>query len=596
VFREYSQVHRGTQPDTFTVMGDGNYLMTHAHVAHNCRIGSRVIVAGGALVAGHVDVDDDAFISGNCVVHQHVRIGRLSIMRGLSRASRDVPPFALVDGTHVVRGVNRVGLRRAGFDRPRQRALVEAFRVLFHERRNLRLAMAEVEAAGVTPEVQELLASSAPRAAASHRGRPAARRTTRRTTRREFGLHAPEPSRRLGASSPPGAPVLNKRRFIVGAALIAAAVSYLVYAGIRTSSMYYFELEEFLAQRDAHAGESMRVKGWVRDGSIRWDARTNDLAFELARQDGSDPVPSRTTASCPTCSRPAARWSSRDATATARSRRGRSSRAARRSTSPSPMPEIGRLATCLALLFAVYAIGVSLAGGLRRRTDLVRSGEHAAYVVFGLVLIAAAILVRALLQHDFSLEYVAAYSSSTLPAHYAFAALWGGQKGSLLFWALLLSGFSTIVHLQNRQQNRELMPWVTATLMTVAGFFLALTVFVTDPFERMAVPATEGRDLNPLLQNYWMMIHPPSLYLGYVSASVPFAFAIARSWRAGSGTSGSGRRGAGRSSPGRSSRWAISSARGGRTRCSAGAATGRGTRSRTRPSCPGSSPRPISTR
>ena len=84
--------------------------------------------------------------------------------------------------------------------------------------------------------------------------------------------------------------MLNKRRFIVGAALIAAAVSYLVYAGIRTSSMYYFELEEFLAQRDAHAGESMRVKGWVRPGSIRWDPQTNDLAFELARQDGSDPV------------------------------------------------------------------------------------------------------------------------------------------------------------------------------------------------------------------------------------------------------------------------------------------------------------------
>jgi cytochrome c-type biogenesis protein CcmF len=71
------------------------------------------------------------------------------------------------------------------------------------------------------------------------------------------------------------------------------------------------------------------------------------------------------------------------------------------------------------------------------------------------------------------------------------------------------------------------MPWVTATLMTVAAFFLSLCVFITDPFERMAVPATEGRDLNPLLQNYWMMIHPPSLYLGYVSASVPFAFAIA---------------------------------------------------------------------
>jgi cytochrome c-type biogenesis protein CcmE len=85
--------------------------------------------------------------------------------------------------------------------------------------------------------------------------------------------------------------VLNKRRFIVGAALIAAAVSYLVYAGIRTSSMYYFELEEFLAQRDARVGETMRVKGWVRADSIRWDPRTNDLSFDLARHDGTDPVP-----------------------------------------------------------------------------------------------------------------------------------------------------------------------------------------------------------------------------------------------------------------------------------------------------------------
>jgi UDP-N-acetylglucosamine acyltransferase len=158
VFREFSQVHRGTQPDTFTVIGDRNFFMSSAHVAHNCRIGSRVIVASGALLAGHVTIDDDAFISGNCVVHQHVRIGRLSIMRGLSRASRDVPPFALVDGTHTVRGVNRVGLRRAGFDRARLRAVVEAFRILFGERRNLKLAMAEVEAAPSTPEVQELLA------------------------------------------------------------------------------------------------------------------------------------------------------------------------------------------------------------------------------------------------------------------------------------------------------------------------------------------------------------------------------------------------------------------------------------------------------
>lgn len=85
--------------------------------------------------------------------------------------------------------------------------------------------------------------------------------------------------------------MLNRRRFIVGAAVIGAAVAYLVYAGIRTTSMYYFEIDEFLASGDAHAGEDLRVKGWVRRGSIQWDARTNALAFELARQDDSDPVP-----------------------------------------------------------------------------------------------------------------------------------------------------------------------------------------------------------------------------------------------------------------------------------------------------------------
>jgi cytochrome c-type biogenesis protein CcmF len=190
------------------------------------------------------------------------------------------------------------------------------------------------------------------------------------------------------------------------------------------------------------------------------------------------------------------------------------------------MPELGRLAVCLALVCSAFAIGASIRGALARRPDVIRAGEHAAYAVFGLVVLAAIILLRALLTHDFSLEYVAAYSSSTLPTNYVVAALWGGQKGSLLFWTLMLSLFTTIVLWQNRARNRELMPWVTATLMTVAVFFLGLVTFITDPFERLPTPASEGADLNPLLQNYWMMIHPPSLYTGYVSASVPFAFAI----------------------------------------------------------------------
>lgn len=158
VFREHAEVHRATAEGTETVIGSDNYFMTRAHVAHNCRIGDRTIVCSGALMAGHVVLDDQAFVSGNCVVHQHVRVGRLALLRGLSRTSRDVPPFAIMDGTHIVRGVNRVGLRRSGFDAGRVRAIATAFRILFRVRRNLQDAVAEVEAAVRTPDVDELLA------------------------------------------------------------------------------------------------------------------------------------------------------------------------------------------------------------------------------------------------------------------------------------------------------------------------------------------------------------------------------------------------------------------------------------------------------
>jgi UDP-N-acetylglucosamine acyltransferase len=158
VFREHAEVHRGTQPGTFTEIGDDNYLMSHAHVAHNCRVGNRVILATGATLGGHVLVEDQAFLSGNCVVHQHARVGRLSIMQGLSRASHDVPPFAIMDATHLVRGLNRIGLQRAGFDRERVQALATAFRILFRVRTNLGEAMARVEAEVRSPDVDHLLA------------------------------------------------------------------------------------------------------------------------------------------------------------------------------------------------------------------------------------------------------------------------------------------------------------------------------------------------------------------------------------------------------------------------------------------------------
>jgi UDP-N-acetylglucosamine acyltransferase len=150
-------VHRASKADGATIIGDDNFLMSHGHVGHDCHIGNRVIMATGAMLGGHVEVADQVFLSGNCVVHQFVRIGRLALLRGLSRTSRDVPPFCLMDGTHTVRGLNLVGLRRAGLEREQIRALQKAFVRLFRQRQNLKAALAEVEAGPMSAEVEHLV-------------------------------------------------------------------------------------------------------------------------------------------------------------------------------------------------------------------------------------------------------------------------------------------------------------------------------------------------------------------------------------------------------------------------------------------------------
>jgi UDP-N-acetylglucosamine acyltransferase len=157
IIREHSQIHRGTTTGSATVIGNDNYFMHHSHVAHNCQIGHQTIIAGGALLAGYVQVEDRAFVSGNCVVHQFVHIGTLAILRGLSRTSRDVPPFCIMDGTHTVRGINAVGLRRAGFSSERIRALRQAFSRLFRQKVNLRRAVAELRAQPCSSDVCYLL-------------------------------------------------------------------------------------------------------------------------------------------------------------------------------------------------------------------------------------------------------------------------------------------------------------------------------------------------------------------------------------------------------------------------------------------------------
>src|SRR6266852_4713896 len=145
------------------------------------------------------------------------------------------------------------------------------------------------------------------------------------------------------------------------------------------------------------------------------------------------------------------------------------------------MVDVGSLALAIAGVLALYAIVMSLVGASWRKRDFVASAEHATLAVWGLVLIAVAALLHALVTHDFNIEYVAHYSSSTLPLQYTIAALWGGQAGSLLFWALILTSMTAVVLLQNRYKNRELMPYVTAVLMLIALFFLSMLNFVTPP-------------------------------------------------------------------------------------------------------------------
>ncbi len=158
VFREQVTVHRGSERGEITIIGDDNFFMQNSHVAHDCRVGNSTLIAGGALLAGWVEVGDRALVSGNCVVHQYTRIGRLAMMRGLSRTSRDVPPFCVMDGTHTLRAINVIGLRRAGFNASQVRVLRDAFSALFGKRQNLKLAVERMLATGdLSTEVREMI-------------------------------------------------------------------------------------------------------------------------------------------------------------------------------------------------------------------------------------------------------------------------------------------------------------------------------------------------------------------------------------------------------------------------------------------------------
>ncbi|MEO5904247.1 MAG: heme lyase CcmF/NrfE family subunit [Gemmatimonadaceae bacterium] len=188
---------------------------------------------------------------------------------------------------------------------------------------------------------------------------------------------------------------------------------------------------------------------------------------------------------------------------------------------------IGELSLWVALLMATWAATVSFAGGAFNRRDLTVSGERAIYATLAMVVLASAGLWTALFTHDFSIKYVASFTSANLPKVYTFTSFWAGQSGSMLFWCLILAAYSAVAVYTNRRRNRALMPYVSGTLAIVLVFFLATLCLGANPFERLDWIPPDGRGMNPQLQNPGMAIHPPNLYLGYVGTTIPFAFAIA---------------------------------------------------------------------
>lgn len=191
------------------------------------------------------------------------------------------------------------------------------------------------------------------------------------------------------------------------------------------------------------------------------------------------------------------------------------------------MADIGYIALFLALAASLYSAIAFVFGTRRKQPSLIRSARNGLIAAGGLIFLSVAILLYALLTHNFQIEYVALYTSRDLSLPYLISALWAGNDGSLLFWAWLLSICGIIVVLQKRDVGGKLVPYASVIILLTQAFFLILLLSVSNPFHQLPFIPAEGRGLNPLLENPGMIIHPPLLLAGYVAFTVPFAFAIA---------------------------------------------------------------------
>ncbi|MFO0604571.1 MAG: cytochrome c-type biogenesis CcmF C-terminal domain-containing protein [Polyangiales bacterium] len=188
----------------------------------------------------------------------------------------------------------------------------------------------------------------------------------------------------------------------------------------------------------------------------------------------------------------------------------------------------GVLYAFLVTAAAAFALAVTAGTSSPARAPrLLRAARLASLGTCALIGLDVMVLLYAFLSHDFRIRYVAHYSDRSMPTAYLIAALWGGQDGSLLWWSFLLSLYTAACALWIRGRYKELAPWVLATLMSVVMFFGVLMAFAANPFAATFGGAPpDGEGLNPSLQNFYMAIHPPSLYVGFVGCAVPFAFAV----------------------------------------------------------------------
>src|SRR3954462_1575687 len=192
------------------------------------------------------------------------------------------------------------------------------------------------------------------------------------------------------------------------------------------------------------------------------------------------------------------------------------------------MSTVGSYLLLTAFIVCAYATAASVAGARRRSRRLIDSGVGAFYLVAAVMSAASAVIVYSFVVGDFSIKYVAHYSDSVQPLFFRLTSYWGGLDGSIMFWVFMLSLFGSAAVYINRERHRELIPYVVATISSVEMFFLYLMVVHKNPFTTyLANAPADGEGLNPLLQNYWMAIHPPSLYTGFVGMTIPFAFCIA---------------------------------------------------------------------